>query len=82
MANRKIKLGDEVEDITSKTWGIAIAEVKYLSGAKAWIIQPYTIDDNQMLRTQEVPDAYCVRRGEGVYPKPKPPMGFHARETG
>lgn len=82
MASRKIKLGDEVEDITSKTWGIAIGKVTYLSGAIAWIIQPYTTDDNAMLRTQEVPDAYCVRRGDGVYPTPKPPMGFHARETG
>lgn len=81
MPKSKIRLGDEIEDITSKTSGIAIARVEYLSGAIAWIIQPYTTDDNAMLRTQEVPDAYCKRVGDGVYPTPKPPMGFHAREV-
>lgn len=80
MAKKGIKLGDEIEDITSKTSGIAIAKVVYLSGAIAWIIQPYTTDDNAMLRTQEVPDAYCRRISDGVYVKPKPVMGFHARD--
>lgn len=80
MAKTKgIKLGDEIEDVTSKTVGVAIGRVQYLSGAVHWIIQPTTTDDNMMIRTQEIPDAYCKRVGEGVYPTPKPPMGFHAR---
>lgn len=78
MAKRGIRLGDEIEDVTSKTSGIAIGKVKYLSGAVHWIIQPFTTDDNMMIRTQEVPDAYCQRIGPGVYPEPKAPMGFHA----
>lgn len=80
MAKKGIKLGDEIEDITSKTSGIAIGKVIYLSGAVHWIIQPYTADDNVMLRTQEVPDAYCRKVTDGVYVKPKPPTGFHARD--
>lgn len=80
MTKKQIKLGDEIEDITSKTIGVAIGKVEYLSGAVHWIIQPYTADDNAMLRTQEVPDAYCQYKGEGVYPTPKPTMGFHARD--
>lgn len=80
MSARAIKLGDEVEDVTSKTVGVAIGRVEYLSGAVHWIIQPYTTDDNAMLRTQEVPDAYCVYKGAGVYPDRKPPMGFHATD--
>ena len=77
---KQIKLGDEVEDVTSKTVGIAVGRVEYLSGQVDWILQPYTTDDNEMLRTVYVPDAYCRRSGEGVYPTPKPPMGFHTRE--
>lgn len=79
VSKKSIQLGDEIEDITSKTVGVAIGRVEYLSGTIAWIIQPYTADDNIMLRTQEVPDAYCRRVGDGVYIAPKPPAGFHAR---
>lgn len=82
MSKNGIKLGDEIEDITSKTTGIAIGKITYLSGQVSWIIQPVTVDDNVMLRTQEVPDAYCIHKGSGVYPKPKNPMGFHARDEG
>lgn len=80
MAKRSIRLGDEIEDVTSKTSGIAIGKVTYLSGAIHWIIQPFTTDDNMMIRTQEVPDAYCKKIGEGVHPQSKMPMGFHARD--
>lgn len=80
MSKKGIKLGDEIEDVTSKTSGIAIGKVVYLSGTVHWIIQPYTADDNVMLRTQEVPDAYCKWVSDGVYPPPKEPMGFHARD--
>lgn len=83
MASQSIKLGDQIEDVTSKSSGIAIARVEYLSGAVAWIIQPFTTDDNVRLNTIEVEDAYCLHIGAGVYPDPKPPMGFNARnETG
>lgn len=79
MPKKSIRLGDEIEDVTSKTTGIAIGRVEYLSGSVSWIIQPFTTDDNTMLHTQEVPDAYCRRVGDGVYPKAKPPAGFHIR---
>lgn len=82
MPKRGIKLGDEIEDVTSKTVSIAIARVEYLSGAVYWIMQPYTTGDNIPVRTYEVHDAYVKYNGEGVYPTPKQPMGFHARNNG
>lgn len=80
MSKRGIKLGDEIEDVTSKTAGIAIGKISYLDGGTYWIVQPVTTDDNLKLDTVSVADAYARRIGDGVYPKPKPPMGFHARE--
>lgn len=77
MPKRKIKLGDEIEDVTSKTIGVAVGRAEYLSGAVYWIIQPYTPDDNVMLRVQEIPEAYCRWKGDSVYPSTKPPTGFH-----
>lgn len=82
MSKKGIKLGDEIEDVTSKTIGIAIGKVEYLSGAIYWVMQPATTDDNMPLKTYEVPDAYCKWKGDGVYPSTKPPVGFHAREEG
>jgi len=82
MPKKGIKLGDEIEDVTSKTVGIAIARVEYLSGAVYWIMQPFTTDDNIPVRTYEVHDAYCKYKGEGVYPTTKKIMGFHARDDG
>lgn len=80
MSKKGIKLGDEIEDVTSKTVGIAIARTEYLSGSIYWTIQPYTTDDNIPLKTYDVHDAYCVYKGPGVYPPAKKqPMGFHAR---
>lgn len=76
MSKKAIKLGDEVEDIISKTVGIVVGRAEYLSGAVYWIIQPTTSDDNAMLRVQEIPEAYCKWRGDGVYPSTKPPTGF------
>lgn len=80
MPKKSIKLGDEIEDVTSKTIGIAIGKVEYLSGQIYWIIQPSTTDDNMPIKTYEVPDAYCKWKGDGVYPSTKQPMGFHARD--
>lgn len=80
MPKETIRLGDEIEDVTSKTKGIAMGRVEYLSGAIYWILQPYTVEDNVMVRTQEIPDAYCKRVGDGVYPTKKPRPGFHVRE--
>lgn len=80
MPKRKIKLGDEIEDVTSKTVGIAIARTEHLNGAVDFLIQPYTTEDNEMLRPMAVPEAYCRWKGDGVYPTTKPIMGFHARE--
>lgn len=81
MGKKSIQLGDEIIDVTSKTSGIAIGKVEYLSGAKYWIIQPTTTDDNVMIKQEYVPDAYCEYVSPGVYPKPAKVMGFHAREV-
>lgn len=80
MSKKGIKLGDEIEDVTSKTIGIAIGKVEYLSGQVYWIIQPATTDDNMPIKTYETPDAYCKYKGPGVYPSNKPPVGFHVRD--
>lgn len=80
MSENGIKLGDMIEDVTSKLSGIAIGVTDYLSGQRNWIIQPYTTDDNVLLRTQEVPEAYCRRVGDGVHVEPQQPMGFHAQD--
>lgn len=81
MSKKGIKLGDEIEDVTSKTIGIATGKVEYLSGAVYWIIQPYTTDDNIALKEVYVPDAYCIYKGPGVYPDKKPHMGFRAEDV-
>jgi hypothetical protein len=81
MASRKIKLGDEVQDVTSKTIGIAIARTEHLNGAIDFLLQPYTTDDNEMLRPVAVPEQYLVYKGTGVYPDNKPPMGFVAENV-
>lgn len=82
MPKRRIKLGDEIEDITSKTIGIATGRCEYLSGAVYWIVQPYTTDHNATIKEVYIPEAYCIYKGAGVYPDPKPPVGFHAGEHG
>jgi hypothetical protein len=73
MSKKGIKLGDEIEDVTSKTIGIATGKVIYLSGQIYWII-------HVALKEVYVPDAYCKYKGPGVYPSKKPPMGFRARD--
>lgn len=80
MPHRGIKLGDEIEDVTSKTSGIAVGRTEWLTGHVDWIVQPYTSDDNEMLRTVPVPDAYAIKKSDGVHIKPKPVVGFHARD--
>lgn len=80
MPKKKIKLGDEIEDVTTKSIGIAIGKVTYLSGAVYWILQPATTDDNISIKPDYVADAYCRWHGDGVYPPTKPIMGFHARD--
>lgn len=82
MPKKGIKLGDEIIDVTSNTIGVAIARAEYLSGVVNWLVQPATTDDNEMLAPVWIPDAYCKWHGEGVYPKPKKIMGFHARDEG
>jgi hypothetical protein len=79
MSKQKIKLGDEIQDITAKVSGIAIGFVQYLDGSSAWLLQPPYSADGNRVPTVEVQDAYAVRCGDGVYAKPKPIMGFHAR---
>lgn len=80
MSKKGIKLGDEIEDVTTKSSGICIGRVEYLSGAIYWILQPATTDDNISIKPDYVADAYVRRVGDGVYPSTKPQMGFHARD--
>jgi len=81
MGKKSIQLGDEIKDVTTNQVGIAIGRADYLSGAVYWILQPYVAEDGIAAREVFIPDAYVVRSGDGVYPKPKQPMGFHAREV-
>ena len=81
MPKLKIKLGDEIEDVTAKASGIAIGEVHYLDGTHAWLMQPQYTEDGTRIPVIEVQDAYARRIGDGVYVKPKAQAGFHAREV-
>jgi hypothetical protein len=80
MAVQKIKLGDEIEDVTSGLHGIAIGVADYLSGARHWILQPPLDSSGSPQRDQYIPDAYVRRVGDGVYVAPKQELGFKARE--
>ena len=80
MPRAKIKLGDEIEDVTAKLRGIVIGRVEYLDGSKAWLIQPESPEQRTLLPRIEVQDAYAKKVGKGVYPDPKPPVGFYAGE--
>lgn len=79
MAQKGIKLGDEIEDVTAKASGIAIGRVEYLDGSKAWLMQPKYSDDGTRIPVIEVQDAYAKRIGDGVFVEPKEQAGFHAR---
>lgn len=81
MPVQKIKLGDEIEDVTAKATGIAIGRVEYLDGSVAWLMQPAYSDDGTRIPVIEVQDAYARRIGEGVYVEPKQQAGFNAREV-
>lgn len=82
MSKKIIQLGDEVEDVTAMVRGIATGRVEYLDGSIAWLVQPPYDADGNRVAVVEVQDAYAKRVGDGVRVKPKPVMGFHARETG
>lgn len=79
MKEQDIRLGDQVEDVTSGLRGIAVGKINYLSGAIYWIIQPPLDTSGMPQRDQYIPDAYIKRFSDGVYIKPKPELGFHAR---
>lgn len=79
MAKTDIRLGDEIEDVTAKVSGIAIGRTELLDGSVEWIMQPQYDDEGRRVDVVIVQDAYARRIGDGVYPKPKPVMGFHAR---
>lgn len=79
MTKNVIKLGDQIQDVTSGLTGIAIGKVKYLSGATHWILQPPLDNSGCPQRDQYIPDQYVKRVGDGVYVKPKQPLGFNAR---
>ena len=80
MAKKGIKLGDEIEDVVSKVRGIAHGHLKYLDGTEYWIIQPKALENAELAKEVHASAAYCRRVGDGVYPKPKPPMGFQAQD--
>ncbi len=78
---KKIQLGDEIEDVTTHQVGVALGFATYLNGGKYWVLQPYVSEDNIAPREQFIPEAYVIRRGDGVRVAPKPMMGFHARDV-
>lgn len=80
MPKKKIKLGDEVQDVVSKVRGICTGEVNYLDGTHYFIIQPPVGEDDEKPREHYAPDSYCKWVGDGVYPSTKPIMGFHAAD--
>lgn len=80
MPRKKIRLGDEVEDVTAKVRGIAFGRIEYLDGTTAWLIQPASPDEKSLMARVEVEDAYAKKVGDGVRVKAKPPVGFHAGE--
>lgn len=80
MSKEGIRLGDQIEDVTAKVCGIAIARVEYLDGAIAWLMQPAYTEDGNRVPIVEVQDAYAKRVGDGVRIKPKQAMGFHVRK--
>lgn len=82
MPHSKIRLGDEIEDVTAKVAGIAIGRVEYLDGAKAWLLQPRYSEDGSRIPVVEVQDSYAKRVGDGVYVDAKTEIGFHARQQG
>lgn len=81
MENEIIRLGDQIQDVTSGLVGIAIGRIEYLSGAIFWILQPPLDNNNTPQRDQYIPDAYAKRIGDGVYVEPKTELGFHARKN-
>lgn len=80
MPKRKIKLGDEIQDVVSKAQGIAYGFVEYLDGTKMWIIQVPIGEDDVKPREHYAPEGFCKYIGEGVHPHVKEPMGFHVPE--
>lgn len=76
-----IKLGDEVEDVVAKVRGIAHGRVEYLDGSVYWIIQPPADAGVELAKEVHSQAGYCVKVGDGVYMKPKPPLGFVASEV-
>lgn len=80
MPKKKIVLGDEIEDVVTKVRGIAHAHVEYLDGSEYWIIQPTALENAELAKEVHASAAYCRRIGDGVRPKPRPPVGFHIDE--
>jgi hypothetical protein len=81
MPKKKISLGDEIEDVVSKVRGIAHGHVEYLDGSEYWVIQPAALEGAELAKEVHASASYCRRVGDGVYPKPRQPMGFQAPEV-
>lgn len=81
MPKKKISLGDEIEDVVSKVRGIAHGHVEYLDGSEYWVIQPPALENAELAKEVHASAAYCRRVGDGVYPKPRPLMGFQAPDA-
>lgn len=81
MANTKIRLGNEIEDIVTKVRGIAHGRVEYLDGTVHWIIQPPVDESGAKMPETYAPAEYCSYVNEGVHAQPvKRTLGFHAPE--
>lgn len=60
-----IKLGDEIEDVTSKSRGIAVGKVEYLNGAICYVIQPPAVDSTLPGKI-EIESEYAKKVSDGV----------------
>lgn len=79
MNKKVIRLGDEIEDVTTKLRGVCIGEANYLSGTSFWIVQPAAGEDAERPREVFIEKNYCKYVGAGVYPDPAPrQLGFVA----
>jgi hypothetical protein len=75
---KKIRLGNEIEDIVSKVRGIAHGHVTYLDGTEHWIIQPEAVEGAKVAEIY-APAEYCRFLSDGVHAIPvKRQLGFVA----
>lgn len=74
----KVRLGVEVENVTTGIRGIIIGHITYLEGTQAWLVQPRTNKNRGVDPVVEWSSAYVTYVGEGVHVKPVKHVGLAA----